>query len=199
MNIVERAKGIILKPTETWREIKEEQITIGELYKSYAVVLAAIPAIAQFIGSGLIGYSFMGTHIRMGLGSALGSAIVSYVMSLVSLYIVALIADSLAPSFGSSRNITNAFKAVCYSITPTWVAGVLYIFPPLSVLVIIAGLYGIYLFYLGLPLLMETPKEKALGYVIVVIVITIVIYVAIGFITGMVFMSGPMGRGMMTG
>lgn len=197
MNIVERAKGIILKPSETWQEIKAEQVTIGELYKSYAVILALIPSIAQFIGSSLIGYSFMGTHIRMGFGGAFGSAIVSYVLSLVGLYIVALIADALAPSFGSSKNITNAFKAVCFSMTPAWVAGVLYIFPPLSVLVIIAGLYGIYLFYLGLPLLMETPKEKALGYVIVVIVVTIVIYIVIGFITGMIFMSGPMGRGMM--
>lgn len=199
MNIVERTKSIILKPSETWQEIKTEQVTIGELYKSYAVVLAAIPAIAQFIGNGLIGYSFMGTHIRMGLGSALGSALFSYAMSLIGLYIVALVADALAPSFGSSKNITNAFKAVVYSMTPSWVAGILYIIPPLSLLVIIAVIYGLYLFYLGLPLLMETPKEKALGYVIVVIVITIVIYIVIGFITGMVFMSGPMGRGMTAG
>ncbi len=87
-------------------------------------MLAATPAIAQFIRSGLIGYSFMDTHVRMGLGSALGSAIVSYVMSLIGLYIVAFIADSLAPNFDSSNNLTNAFKAVCYSITPVWIAGV---------------------------------------------------------------------------
>lgn len=197
MNIVERVKGIILKPSETWHEIKREEVTIGELYRSYAVVLAAIPAISGFIGSGLIGYSFMGTHIRMGLFSALGSALVSYVLSLIGLYIIALIADALAPSFGSSKNITNAFKAVVFSMTPSWVAGVLYILPPLSVLAIIAGLYGIYLFYLGLPLLMDTPKEKALGYVVVVIVVTIVIFILIGVITSTFFMSGPMGRMMM--
>ncbi len=199
MNLVERAKGIILRPSETWADIKAEHLTIGELYKSYGVILAAVPAIAHFIGSSMIGYSFMGTHFRMGFGSALGSAIVSYVLSLVGLYIVALIADALAPTFGSARNITNAFKAVMFSMTPSWVAGVLYIFPPLSILVFIAGLYGIYLFYLGLPLLMDTPKEKALGYVIVVIVVTIVIFVIIGVITSAFFMTGPMGRGMMMG
>lgn len=199
MNLVERAKGIILSPSDTWAEVKAEQATIGELYRSYAVILAAIPAIAQFIGSSMVGYSFMGTHFRMGIGSALASAIVSYVMSLVGIYIIALIADALAPNFGSQKNITNAFKAVVFSMTPSWVAGILYIFPPLSTLVIIAGIYGIYLFYLGLPLLMETPKEKALGYVIVVIVVTIIVFVIIGVITSSIFMSGPMGRGMMAG
>lgn len=197
MNLVERAKGIIVKPSQTWAEIKAEQVTISELYKSYAVILAAIPAIAQFIGSSMVGYSFLGTHFRIGIGSALGSAIVSYVLSLVGLYVVALIADALAPTFGSTKNITNALKAVVYSMTPSWVAGVLFIFPPLSILAILAGLYGIYLFYLGLPLMMDTPKEKALGYVIVVIVVTVVLYVVIGLITGAIFMSGSMGRRMM--
>lgn len=138
MNLVERAKGIILKPSETWAEIKAEQISISDLYKSYAVILAAIPAIAQFIGSSVIGYSFMGAHFRMGISNTLGSAIVSYILSLIGIYIVAIIADALAPTFGSTKNITNAFKAVVYSMTPSWVAGVLFIFPPLSILAIIA-------------------------------------------------------------
>lgn len=58
-------------------------------------------------------------------------------------------------------------------MTPGWVGGIFYIIPSLSILAILAGLYGLYLFYLGLPLLMETPKEKSLGYVIVVIIVTI--------------------------
>jgi len=196
MNLVERAKNIILKPSETWAEIKAEQISISDLYKSYAMILAAIPAIAQFIGSSIIGYSFMGTHLRIGFSSALGSAIVSYVLSLVGIYVVALIADALAPSFGSQKDITNAFKAVVYSMTPAWVAGVLYIVPNLSVLVLIAALYGIYLFYLGLPLMMDTPKEKALGYVIVVVVVTFVINLAIGAIAGAIFGPWHVERGM---
>ncbi len=187
MKIIERAKGIILKPSATWAEIKEEQVTIGELYKSYAVILAAIPAIAQFIGSAFIGYSFMGTSFRMDIGASFGSAITSYILSLVGIYIAALIANTLAPSFGSRKNIINAFKAVIYSMTPVWIAGIFYIIPSLSFLVLLAALYGIYLFYLGLPSLMDTPKEKSLRYVIVVIVVTIVFNIAIGVIVGAMF------------
>ncbi len=202
MSIVERAKNIILKPSQTWAEIKNEQVSIGELYLSYAVILAAIPAIAQFIGNALIGYSVMGVTFRIDILTALGYSIVYYVLSLIGLYIMALIANVLAPSFGSEQNLTNAFKAVVFSMTPSWIAGVLYIIPPLSILVILAGIYGIYLFYLGLPLLMNTPKDKALVYFIVVIVLTILVYILlvyilIGVITSAVFVSTFTMRGMM--
>lgn len=197
MNIVERAKNIILKPSKTWAEIKEEQMSIGEVYLSYAIILAAIPAIAQFIGNALIGYSVMGITFRMGIVNAFGYSIVFYVLSLVGVYILALIANALAPSFGSEQNLSNAFKAVTFSMTPSWIAGVLYIIPQLSPLVILAGIYGIYLFYLGLPLLMNTPKDKALVYFIVVIVVTIIVYILIGVITSAIFVSTPAMRGMM--
>lgn len=194
MNIVERVKEITLKPKETWEKIKGEEMSIGGLYASYALILAAIPAIANLIGSTLIGYSIMGIHIRANFGLALGGAIFSYILSLIGIYIVALIVDALAPTFDSKKNVTNAFKATVFSMTPYWIAGILYIIPPLSPLVLIAGLYGLYLFYLGLPLLMETPKEKALPYVIVVIIVTIIINFIIGLITSAIFMPRGIGK-----
>ena len=56
----------------------------------------------------------------------------------------------------------------------------------LSVLVILASLYSLYLFFVGLPILMETPKEKQLGYFAVVIVVTIIVWVLIGVFAGLV-------------
>jgi polyferredoxin len=79
MNIVERTKNILLKTSQTCAEIKNEHMIITEIYLSYVVILASIPAIAQFIGSAFIGYSVMGMHFRMGIGSALVYAIVSYI------------------------------------------------------------------------------------------------------------------------
>lgn len=116
-----------MKPSQTWPEIKEEKTTIAELYTSYVVILAAIPAVAQLIGYGLIGHSVLGVHFRWGIGRALGHAILFYALTLVSIYIVALIADALAPSFGSKKNILNAFKAVVYSMTPSLVGGIFHI------------------------------------------------------------------------
>jgi len=83
MNIVERTKNIILKPSQTWAEIHAEQMSISDLYKSYAVILAAIPAVASLIGYGLIGQSAFGIYVRWGIGRALGYAILYYPESCV--------------------------------------------------------------------------------------------------------------------
>lgn len=189
MNTIDRAKNIILRPKQTWEEIKNESTGISEIFYSYVLILAAIPAISQFIGSSLIGYSFMGMHYRLGVMTALGYSIFSYIMTIIGVYVVAIIANALAPKFDSEKNLTNALKAVAFSMTPSWVAGLLYLIPPLSILVILASIYGLYLFYLGLPLLMNTPKDKSLIYFIVVLIVTIVAYLVIGFITSALFVS----------
>lgn len=196
MNIVQRVKDILLKPKETWQEIKEEPATVSELYTSYAVWLAAIPAIASFIGLSLIGFSALTFHYRIPLIRGLSHAVVSYVLTLVGIYIVALIIDALAPSFGSQKNQVKAMKVAVYSWTASWISGILMIIPALSPIMMLCSLYSLYLFYLGLPVLMETPKEKALGYFIITIIVSLVVFILIGTISSQLFGFGSVGWGM---
>ncbi len=197
MNIVQRVKDIILKPSDTWAEIKAEQVTIKELYTSYAVFLAAIPPIASFIGLSLLGFSVLAFSYRVPLGWGISHAVVSYILSLVGLYVVGLIIDALAPSFGSQKNQVNAMKVAVFSWTPSWIAGILMIIPALSPIAVLLSLYSLYLFYLGLPVLMETPRDKAIGYFIVTILVSIVVFILIGVISNSLFGFGRMGRGLM--
>ena len=92
MDLVARVQAIALKPKEEWAKIKAETTTVQELFTSCAMILAAIPAVAQFIGYGLIGrrYPFIGL-VRMGLGTSLVRAILLYIFSLVTVYVFALI------------------------------------------------------------------------------------------------------------
>jgi Yip1 domain len=193
MDIVQRVKEITLKPKDTWPVIKTEQTTIKELYTSYAVILAAIPPIASFIGLSLIGISMLGVHYRTSFGMGISHAVVSYVLSLVGIYVVAQIIDALAPSFGSQKNLVNAFKVAVFSWTPSWIAGILFIIPSLSPLAALISLYNLYIFYLGLPVMMDTPKDKAMGYFIITIVISIIIFILIGTISSSLFGMGRMG------
>ena len=196
MDLVSRVKAILLKPNETWPEIKNESTTVKTLFTSYAAVLAAIPPIAFFIGFSLIGMSGLDFRYRIPLGAGLGHLIVSYAFSLVGIYVVGIIIDALAPSFGSSKNQLNAMKVAVYSWTPGWLAGIFLIIPSLSPITMLVSLYGLYLLYLGLPILMETPKDKAMGYVIVTIVVSIVVSFVAGTVSGALF---GYGRGGMMG
>ena len=192
MNLVERAKSIMFRPSETWTVVKNEQTTIKELFVSYAAILAIIPAIAAFIGMSLIGTSMLGIHFRIPLVAGIVHAIVSYVLSLVGVYVVAFIIDALAPSFNSRKDILSAVKVAVFSFTPAWIGGIFMIIPMLGILTLLASLYGLYVLYIGLPVLMDTPKEKTLGYFVVIIVVSIVISIVINVLARLVLPSGPM-------
>ena len=189
MDIVPRVQAILLKPKEEWVRIKAEPATVAGLFTSYAMILAAIPAGAQFLGNILVGRRLpvVGLY-RWSIGRALGNAIVSYIFALATVYLFALIINELAPNFGSAKNMTSALKLSVYSMTPGWVAGILYIIPGLWILGILAGLYSLYVLYLGFDTpMMETPKDKVMSYMGVSIVVVIVLYVVFSLILGGIF------------
>jgi hypothetical protein len=139
---------------------------------------------------------------RAGLGAgmtggfAVGHALVSYVISLVVIFVVALIVDALAPTFGGTKSQINALKLVAYSATAGWVASIATVIPILGwIVAIIGSLYGIYLLYLGLPVLMKCPQDKAVVYLVVVVIV----YLVLSWILSAILLAGIFGGAMMGG
>lgn len=183
MNLVERVTEILLKPKDTWAVIAGEQSSIASIYKSYLVFLAAVPAIAAFIGLSLIGASTFGISFRVPIVAGLVNMVVSFILSLVMIYVLSLIVNALAPSFSGEKNALNAFKLVAYGSTAILLAGIFNLLPSLSPLGLLAGLYSIYLLYTGIPVLMKAPEDKAIAYTIVIIVCGIVASLIIGSVS----------------
>ena len=185
--IAQRAKEVLLKPRDTFEVIKTETVTSRDLILNYLAPLAVIPAVASIIGMSAVGIriSVMGT-LRTPLINSFSSAVLQYILTLIGIYILGIIINALAPSFSGKKNEIQALKIAVYSATPSLVVGILYILPVLGILVVIAGLYGFYLLYLAIPIIMECPPEKALGYTIVVIIINIVISLIIGALVSFV-------------
>jgi hypothetical protein len=194
MNLVERAKNIILAPAKEWDVIKGENLTIADMFMKYAVILAAIPAVAGFIGYVVIGMSFGGFGtFRWPVGTALVWAILSYVLSLGGVFLLAFVIDALAPTFGCKKDLVAAVKIAVFSYTPVWVAGILGIIPAISVLMILASLYSLYLMYMGLQKIKEPASDKSIGYFVVSIVALIVIYWLVGFIVSRIALGSMSG------
>ncbi len=181
MNLVDRVKGILLTPRLEWTTIDAETATPASLYSGYVIPLAAIPAVAGFIGSSLIGYGILGNTFRVPITTGISSAVVRYVGALVGVYVLGLIIDGLAPSFGAQKNPIQALKVAAYSSTAAWVAGIFSLLPGLRVLGIL-GLYSAFLLFIGLPALMKAPEDRALGYTAVVILAAVVLWVLVAAI-----------------
>jgi len=177
--LVERVQNMIMKPAAEWDVVAGEPATVGSIYTGYAMILAAIPAVATLLGSILFAH--------MNPVAAVVTGVVGYVLALVGLFITSFIVDALAPSFGGTKNQVQALKLVAYANTAAWVAGVLNIIPILGALAsLVGGIYSLYTLYLGLPKLMKNPADKTLVYFIVTLVVAVVVYAVIGLVVGIV-------------
>jgi hypothetical protein len=188
--LLARIRNIITDPRAEWPLIATEPRDPTRLFLGYVAVLAAIPAIAGFIGSSLVGVSVTAGRVRDSIPFGLFNALVSYLFSFVLVYLTALAIDLMAPLFKTTRNFGNALKLATYSYTPVWLIGIVLMVPGLRFLAIL-GLYAIRLLWTGLPPLMGTPRPKVLSYagaiVVAAFVITIVMSIIQGAITTLPF------------
>jgi hypothetical protein len=190
MNLMERVKGILFSPQTDWPIIDTEPTTPAELYKQYIAPLAAIGPVAQ-----LIGWLVFGVHgYRPPILAAFATTLVQYILTLAGIYVLALIIDALAPTFNGKKNQLQALKVAAYSMTAAWVAGIFALIPPLTPLTVL-GLYSVYLLYLGLPILMKTPRDKALVYTGVALIAAIVVSILIGTLSYCFFPVSSAGMG----
>jgi len=187
-NLIGRAKSILLTPRTEWQVIAAETDTIRGIYTGYIMILAAIPAAKLLLSSRFLGVSILPVVIT------------TYVLSLAGTFLVALIVDALAPTFGGQKDRVQALKVVAYAYTAAWVAAIIGIVPGLGLLSALAGMvYGLYLLYLGLPFTMKCPAEKSLGYTIVTVIVAIVVSIVLGLIVRSVGGFGAFGGGPLVG
>lgn len=179
MNIVDRVKNIIMSPKTEWQAVAAEEPNVGGIFTGYVLPLAILSAAATFVGLGFIGGP-LGISVKWGLAQG----IISLISTVLAVLLTAFIVDALAGSFSSEKNFGRSLQLVAYGYTPTWIAGILTIIPVLGFFVFIGSLYGLYLMYLGLPILKKTPQDKAVIYLIVIIVVLVILYFVLMAILG---------------
>ena len=174
MNLPARVKAILVSPRTEWEVIAAEQTDVASIYRNYVVILAAIPAVCSLVGLVIAGFPIFG---------AVRVSIATYVSALVSPLVAAIVIEKLAPKFRSRGGLAQALKMVAYSSTPIWVVGVVNLIPALLSVGIVAALYGIYLFYVGLPAVMKTPIEHVVPFMAVAALTTIVAGIVLRWIS----------------
>jgi len=190
MALIDRVKNILLAPRAEWPRIAEETATVQSLYVGYILILAALGPIVMAISS-----------VLRGSIAGIGVAVVSYGISLAVTYLLAMIVDALAPTFGGEKNFSQSLKLTAYSYTAAWLGGIFQLVPAIGGIIgLVAMIYAFYTFYLGVAVMKKCPQDKAVVYTIVVVLCGILI----GAVLAAVLMSalvggetGMMGLGMM--
>lgn len=191
MDLIERARGMVLNPEATWVTVEQEATEWNQLFVPYLATLALIPAVATFIAWSVLGFGSFGVFVRLPVASGLGLMVSQYAMTLVMVFGWGWFIAMLAPSFGGQSSLINGLKLAVYASTPAMLAGVFGAMPGLSFLTLVGGLYTLYLVYLGLPVLMKNPPEKSLTFLAVAAISGIVGSLMLGMLSSL-FVPSPL-------
>lgn len=185
--LIRRAITLITKPQAYWEEVVADSGDIKDLLIPNVLILAAVPALAQFIGVGLLGGLGM---LKLGLygrwiGASLVAMFISYLLNVGLWLAFGFIIDALAKSFGAERDLGQSMKLATGAVTPMWLGQILLLttIAPLGWLGMVGGFgYGCYLLYVGLPLMNGTPDDKAVGYTAATMGCLFVVSLVAGFL-----------------
>lgn len=187
MNLIERVKAILTTPKTEWNVINGEPDDASKITMTYLLPLILIGTVASFIGFGLIGmnfgFGFKFKSTELGIKLAISYAI----RGVAGVFILAFIIDALAPQFNSEKNFNKSFQLAAYSSTASLVAAVLLILPSLAILIIVAAIYGLYIAYLGIPVLKKTSQDKHAVYFVVILVVSFVVNIILSYIERQLF------------
>ena len=187
MGTINSAIELVKNPAGFITAHQGDPATTNEIMVKYVAVLALIPFFATLIGD-LWYYSLFTRFTLVGSFAAYAfvRAVLTYILDVAAVYVIAIVIRMLAPTFNSTVDEIKSLKLAAYIFTPAFLIAVLDIIPPLSGLTFLGVLYGLYILYIGLPIVLATPKDKVVTYVVAVVVATLVVFVVIGVIIGLI-------------
>ncbi|MCA0324964.1 MAG: YIP1 family protein [Proteobacteria bacterium] len=192
MQLIERTRSLLLSPRATWPAVAEYPDTPAQVLGGHVAPLAALSALAAFIGYSLVGVGAFGFSARVPVLGGLAQMAISFVLTLVMVGVLAWLIQWLAPRFGGTADLPRAVKLAGYSATAGLLGGVFQIVPALGMLGLLAALYSLYLLYTGLPVLMKNRPEDTLKYTALVVLAAVVCGVLIGVLGSLL---SPRGLG----
>jgi len=171
------AIALVRNPVQYMKQ-NNHSIPLKSLMLNYVAIIALVTLVGRVIGDA----AFENGH--GGAGYAIAGSVVGYILDLISVFIIGIIIWKLGPRFATRTDQATATTLAAYVYTPVFLIGILSIVPVLGYLAILGLLYGLYILYKGLPIMLGTPADKTLVYVIAIFVVTFIIEIVISLILG---------------
>jgi len=186
MEIFEKIKKVLLRPTEFFTEVKKE-VGFGKAFKYLAVISLVYVVLLMIM------MFFFSMALGVGYGSFISSMfagffifilpIIIYCISLVGSFVGAGFVHLFAKMFGGKGDYSATYKVSVYSSTPTLLFGWI------NYVNLFVSIYSFYLYLKGLSILHDVSMGRAVliaiipGIIIVAIIFAFVIFFLFGMIS----------------
>ncbi len=176
--------GLFAHPEDEWKTIRKERCSVTRCYCSHVLILAAIPAIAGYIGTTQVGWDVPGGREihKLTQQSALQISILFYFAMLVAVLSVGAMIHWMGKTYGSKQPLSQCIVLASYTATPLFLIGVMLLYPLLWLNMLIglpALAYTVYLLYTGVPVMMGVTKERGFLFASAVLAVGLVMLVAL--------------------
>jgi len=174
--------GLLTNPQREWKAIRKERCTISHCYYSHVLILAAIPAIAGFIGTTYVGWSVAREAHKLTFQSALQISLLFYLTMLVAVFTVGKLIHWMGQTYGARQSLAQSVSLAAFTATPLFLFGIMLVYPLLW-LILLLGLpvlaYSVYLLYTGVPVMMGISRERGFLFASAVMAVGLVMLVGV--------------------
>ena len=188
------ALGLLSRPKAEWGAIRERRYSVARSFFTHTAILALIPAIAGYVGTTRTGWRIgAGEAVRLTEESASRIAALSYLAILAATFAVAWAIHWMSRTYGARQPYGQCYALATWTATPLLLVGAVQL-QPILWMNFIAGLPAlagtIYLFYIGVPVMMEIPEERGFLFSCAVLAFGLVALVALLALTVLLWSSG---------
>jgi len=164
-----RTKYFIINPGKAWEVVHLEERPMKFVRGSFFMPLIILVSVSAFLGS----MFFINTTLKP-MYSVL-AAITTFLFLYLGVYASAFIVREIMRALDLGHEFLVAFKLVAYSMAPIFLSlTVSRLFESL-LFINVLGLYGLYIFWIGMETMINPPDHKKLPMIIATVVSMLII------------------------
>lgn len=155
---------LFTQPDKAWLEIKKNKYSSRQVFTYYLVPLLFISSLASafFMGRQFEELGFDWNQILL----------ITFVGSLTAIYISGHLLTALAPRFTGSGTFDESISLIAFAYSPVFIASVLSsVHETLQIINVVSIIYMLFIFFKGIPVMMNIPIHKQLGFTIISVMI----------------------------
>ncbi len=156
--------GMLFSPHQQWEKIRDQNQSMMSLLMTYLLIIALLPPIAWYYGSTQVGWAIGDRQVKITADSAIQISILFYLAIVMGTAGLGFMVHWMSETYEAHTSTIHKGMAVAaYTLTPLFVAGAIGFYPLLWIDILIgcaAAGYTVYLLYIGVPIVMEIPKER---------------------------------------
>jgi len=156
--------GMFFSPAEEWEKIRQDDAGVLAHLMKFIIPIALLPPIAWYYGSTQVGWEFSGRVIKLTDDSAMQIMVLFYFAIVAGIIGLGLMVHWMAETYEvDASSPAKGIGIAAYTCTPMLICGLLGFYPNLWVdllLGCVAAGYTVYLLYIGVPIVMQIPKER---------------------------------------